>query len=177
MNRYLIVVDMQNDFIDGVLGSEEAKAILENVCQKIESFEGKIIFTQDTHDEDYLNSQEGKLLPLIHCIKNSEGWKLQEKLEEIRRAKKLPVYEKTQFASLALAKALVKENETQKIESIELIGICTDICVVSNALLLKAFLPETPILVDASCCAGVSPASHLHAIETMRSCQIGIKGA
>lgn len=173
-NRYLIVIDMQNDFIDGALGSPEARGIVENVCEKIKAFEGRVIFTQDTHDENYLHSQEGRLLPIPHCKKNSKGWRLHEKLEEIRFSRNFPVYEKTQFSSLSLARDLAKENEKQPIESIELIGICTDICVVSNALLLKAFLPETPISVDASCCAGVSPKSHLHALDTMRACQIKI---
>lgn len=174
MNHYLIVVDMQNDFIDGVLGSKEAQEIITKVHQKIRNFQGKIIFTQDTHHQDYLDSQEGKYLPIKHCIKGSLGWKLHQKIEEVRENKNGVVYEKSQFASVELARDLVKENIMQKIDSIELIGICTDICVISNAILLKAFLPETLIKVDANCCAGVTPQSHKDALHTMKSCQIEI---
>ena len=136
MQKILIVVDMQNDFIDGALGTPEAVAIVPRVEQKIREFPGKVIFTRDTHGERYLETQEGKHLPVPHCI---------------------------------------KENRKEQIEDITLVGLCTDICVISNALLLKAFLPETPIIVDASCCAGVTPKSHETALDAMRMCQINIE--
>lgn len=170
--KYLIVVDMQQDFVYGALGSEEAKKIVENVTQKAMGFDGEVIFTQDTHGDDYLNTQEGRKLPVEHCIDGSEGWKLIAPLEELRMQRKLKCYSKRTFGCIELAADLRAENEREGIEEIELIGVCTDICVVSNALLLKAYMPEVPIRVDAGCCAGVTPEKHEAALETMRSCQI-----
>lgn len=170
--RYLIVVDMQRDFVTGVLGTREAQQILPAVVERVRSFEGKVIFTRDTHGDDYLDTQEGKYLPVPHCIQGTEGWQLMEALETIRTERDLPVYDKVTFGCPELARDLVKANEQEPIESIELIGVCTDICVVSNALTIKAHLPQVPMYVVPSCCAGVTPQAHEAALSTMRSCQI-----
>lgn len=165
MKKILLVIDFQNDFIDGSLGTKEAQDIIGNVVKKIESYEEKNRFaTQDTHFEDYLSTQEGKNLPVLHCQKGTFGW-------EIRKEAQLgfaKIFEKNSFGSVELAQFV----KVQDVDEVELIGICTDICVVSNALLIKAFAPEVKIKVDVSCCAGVTPESHLAAIETMKSCQI-----
>jgi len=174
--RYLIVVDMQKDFIDGSLGTEEAQSIVEKVKEKILSYpKDRVYATLDTHGEDYLSTQEGKRLPVPHCIKGTEGWGLHPALKELI----LPdhFFEKGSFGSLQLAESmreLFRQQDSMERASIELVGLCTDICVVSNALLLKAFLPEIPISVDSSCCAGVTKEKHLAALETLRSCQIEV---
>lgn len=169
MKKYLIVIDMQKDFVDGALGTKEAEAIVPAVLDKVNSFDGEVIFTKDTHFEDYLTTSEGAMLPVEHCIKGTEGWQLIPPLEKYCTANNCKVYEKLTFGSVELAQYMLAE---QTIESIELIGLCTDICVVSNALLLKAFLPEVTIKVDSACCAGVTPEKHAAALETMCSCQI-----
>lgn len=173
--KYLIVVDMQKDFITGSLGTREAQGILEGVVNKVRSYEGKVIFTRDTHGEDYLNTQEGKKLPVKHCIRGEEGWQLAEELDAFLTQTGAEVYDKPAFGSVDLALELQKENNGAAIEEIELCGLCTDICVISNALLLKAFMPEVPIAVDAKCCAGVTPESHRNALEAMKMCQIEIR--
>ena len=171
--RYLVVVDMQKDFIDGSLGTEEAQGIVEKVKEKILSYPKDMVYaTLDTHGEDYLSTQEGKMLPVPHCIKGTG-------LHPILKDLILPdhFFEKGSFGSLRLAESmreLFKQQENIEGASIELVGLCTDICVVSNALLLKAFLPEVPISVDSSCCAGVTKEKHLAALETLRSCQIEV---
>ncbi len=162
---------MQNDFISGTLGTKEAEAIVQNAAQKIARFGGSVFYTQDTHDETYLQTQEGKMLPVAHCIKNTHGWELAAPIQALARG---AVYEKNTFASLALAESLKKMNEPSPLRSITLIGLCTDICVISNALLLKAVLPETAICVDASCSAGTTPEQHRRALAVMQSCQIRI---
>lgn len=172
MKKVLVVVDMQNDFISMALGTKEAKAIVPNVVEKVLSYpKENIYFTLDTHEENYMETQEGKNLPVPHCIKGSEGWKLHSDL--IPYAIPSHVIEKPTFGSLTLAETLKKENEKEPIQ-IELVGLCTDICVVSNALLLKPTMPEVPISVDETCCAGVTPEAHLAALATMRSCQIEV---
>ena len=174
--RYLVVVDMQKDFIDGSLGTEEAQGIVEKVKEKILSYPKEMVYaTLDTHGEDYLSTQEGKMLPVPHCIKGTEGWGLHPILKDLI----LPdhFFEKGSFGSLRLAESmreLFRQQENMEGASIELVGLCTDICVVSNALLLKAFLPEVPIFVDSSCCAGVTKEKHLAALETLRSCQVEV---
>ena len=174
--RYLVVVDMQKDFIDGSLGTEEAQGIVEKVKEKILSYPKEMVYaTLDTHGEDYLSTQEGKMLPVPHCIKGTEGWGLHPALKELI----LPdhFFEKGSFGSLSLAefmRELFRQQDSMEGASIELVGLCTDICVVSNALLLKAFLPEVPVSVDSSCCAGVTKEKHLAALETLRSCQIEV---
>lgn len=172
MQELLIVVDMQNDFIDGALGTPEAVAIVPKVAKKIQNFSGKILFTRDTHEETYLDTQEGKNLPVKHCIRGSEGWQICPQLLEF--CNEAPIDKRT-FGSVELGMYLKAENEKEEIASITLIGLCTDICVISNALLLKAFLPETEIIVDASCCAGVTPESHHTALSAMRACQIQVE--
>lgn len=172
MQNILVVIDMQNDFIDGSLGTKEAVEIVPFVKSKIENFDGKVIFTRDTHSENYLETQEGKILPVPHCIKDTPGRQIHPELDALR---KTPAIDKPTFGSVVLGKKLVEENEKEPIESITLIGLCTDICVISNALLIKAFLPEVPIIVDAKCCAGVTPDSHKNALNAMKACQIKIE--
>ncbi len=171
MKRFLVVVDMQNDFIDGSLGTREAQAIVDRTAEKIRSFDGEVIFTRDTHEASYLDSQEGKKLPVLHCVRDSEGWQIRRGLQELRKA---AIIDKPTFGSTELGAYLAGEDLREGIESITLVGLCTDICVISNALLLKAFLPEVPILVDAACCAGVTPESHRNALAAMKMCQIEI---
>ena len=171
--KILIVIDMQKDFIDGALGTKEAQTIVPAVLDKIRSYPKEDVYaTRDTHGEDYMDTQEGKYLPVPHCIRGAEGWQL---LPEIGRML-LPehVFDKPTFGSVELAERIKEIAGREKIE-VELVGLCTDICVVSNALLLKAFLPETKISVDPACCAGVTPEKHEAALETMRSCQIVVE--
>ena len=166
---YLIVVDMQKDFVDGALGTPMAQAIVPAVIEKIKNFKGKILFTRETHPENYLDTQEGKNLPVPHCIKGTEGWEI---IKELREYCQEPPIDKPTFGSMELAEKLTEEKE--EISSVTLIGLCTDICVISNALLIKAALPEVPVYVDASCCAGVTEQSHKNALEAMKVCQIHI---
>lgn len=173
--KYLIVVDMQKDFVTGVLGTKEAQQILPAVAAKVQGFDGQVIFTRDTHQSDYMETQEGRYLPVPHCIEGSDGWQLVDVLEELRIAKSIPVYDKVTFGCPELARDLAGANEQEAIESIELIGVCTDICVVSNALTIKAHLPEVPMYVDPACCAGVTPQAHEAALTTMSSCQIQMR--
>ncbi len=174
MKNLLIVVDMQKDFVDGALGTPEAVSIVENVCNKIQNFDGDIIVTYDTHPENYMNTREGKLLPVPHCIKGTPGWELDARVQEALDKKDYHIIEKPTFGSVALPE-YVKEHYAPSELSIELIGLCTDICVVSNALLLKAHFTETEIGVDSACCAGVTPESHNAALTTMKMCQITVK--
>ncbi len=175
MRKILVVIDMQNDFIDGALGTKEAEAIVENVKEKIRSYPQKDVYaTMDTHTQDYMNTQEGKYLPVPHCIRGTQGWEIRPDIDALLTDAHR--YEKPTFGSIGLAADLTVLSAKEEIE-LELIGLCTDICVVSNALLLKAYMPEVKISVDASCCAGVTPEKHEAALETMRSCQIQITGA
>ena len=168
MAKILVVVDMQNDFIDGALGTPEAVAIVPYVKHLIETFDGKVLFTRDTHFADYLDTQEGKNLPVKHCIKDTIGWQIHPELEALRETEAI---DKLTFGSRALPEVLAKE---ESIESITFIGLCTDICVISNAMLTKAFFPEVPLFVDAKACAGVTPQSHKNALEAMKLCQIAV---
>lgn len=172
MQKVLIVVDMQNDFIDGALGTKEAVDIVPKVKEKIKNFDGKVYFTRDTHGENYMDTQEGQRLPVPHCIKGTKGWQICPELEELRTEEAI---DKVTFGSVDLSFLLKAENEKEAISGITLIGLCTDICVISNAMLIKAFLPEVPISVDASCCAGVTPESHSNALEAMKICQIEVE--
>lgn len=172
MKKILVVVDMQNDFIDGALGTKEAEQIVESVIHKIKEYNIKNIYaTRDTHRTDYLSTQEGKNLPVEHCIKGTPGWEIRAEIAELLEG--AVMVDKPSFGSLKLAELLYEENKKEELE-IELVGLCTDICVVSNAILLKAKMPEVKISVDASCCAGVTPESHKAALETMKMCQINI---
>lgn len=166
----LVVVDMQKDFIDGALGTKEAEAIVDNVAEKIRSFEGEVVFTRDTHEENYLETQEGRKLPVRHCIRGSEGWQLDHRLKALCTAESR-VFDKPAFGSVELAEYLRKQAP----DKITLIGLCTDICVISNAMMLKAFLTETEIAVVESCCAGVTPKSHQNALEAMKMCHISVE--
>lgn len=182
--KVLVVVDMQNDFIDGPLGSLNAQAIVHRVVDKIAAHDGPLLATQDSHDLSYLDTQEGKLLPVPHCLLDSDGWQL---AEPIRRAFQERAEHKTRhgippqvvckptFGSPLLAETLVKMDQERMIDEIVLVGLCTDICVISNALLLKAFLPEVKITVDAACCAGVTPERHRTALAAMKACQINVE--
>ncbi len=172
MQEVLIVVDMQNDFIDGALGTAEAVAIVPKAAEKIRNFKGKVIFTRDTHGADYMETQEGSKLPVPHCIRDTDGWQITPVLRELVQD---ICIDKPTFGSIELALYLKGLNETEPIEKITLIGLCTDICVISNAMLAKAALPETEIAVDAACCAGVTPGSHENALEAMKMCQITIE--
>lgn len=168
-NIALIVIDMQKDFINGSLGSSEAQAICGKACRKIEEYkraQGIIIYTQDTHYNDYLKTSEGKNLPIKHCIIGTEGWTIPAALD----IKLAPHIKKDSFGYPFWNK--IKELEES--EEIEIIGLCTDICVISNALILKACFPEKRIIVDASCCAGTTPTKHYEALDIMRSCQIEV---
>lgn len=169
--KYLIVIDMQNDFVDGALGTEEAVSIVPNVVKKIKNFNGKVLFTRDTHHADYMDTQEGRNLPVSHCIEGTEGFEL---VSEVKALCDSTPIDKPVFGSVELGMQLKEENDKESIESITLVGLCTDICVISNAFVIKSFLPEVPIIVDASCCAGVTVESHLRALESMKTCQIQI---
>ncbi|MBR5518795.1 MAG: cysteine hydrolase [Clostridia bacterium] len=173
MKKILIVVDMQKDFVDGALGSKEAVAIVDNVVKKVEEFDGDIIVTYDTHPENYMETQEGKNLPVPHCIKGTDGWKLDLKVQSALDKKTFKAIEKPTFGSTELPEYIRANYNPEEVE-IELIGLCTDICVVSNALLLKANFLETKVSVDASCCAGVTVESHNAALTTMKMCQVNV---
>ena len=168
MRNLLIVVDMQNDFIDGALGTKEAEAIVPAVLEKIKGFDGRVIFTRDTHFDDYMDTQEGKNLPVPHCIKGSEGWQIRAELDALRTE---PAIDKVTFGSKDLVDVLKAEGD---IGSFTFLGLCTDICVISNVMVVKAFFPEVPLYVDAAGCAGVTPESHRHALETMKACQVKV---
>lgn len=174
MKKLLVVIDMQNDFIDGALGTKEAQAIVDNVVQKIKSYPKDCVYaTRDTHQADYLQTQEGSFLPVVHCVEQTEGWQFPEKIAQALEG--AVVVNKPNFGSTQLADMLYFETIGQDEVEIELVGLCTDICVVANALLLKTRLPETKIIIDSSCCAGVTPESHESALTTMKMCQCVIQ--
>ncbi len=174
MRKLLIVVDMQKDFVDGALGTKEAVEIVPAVVSKIKEYDaGNVFVTRDTHQKDYLSTQEGQKLPVEHCIEGTPGWELDAQVAAAVEG--AAIVNKPTFGSIELMDMIKSISEKEDI-SIELIGLCTDICVVSNALLLKAAMPEVEISVDASCCAGVTPEKHRAALDTMSSCQITIKG-
>lgn len=166
----LVVVDMQNDFISGALGTKQAEAIVSNVVDKVKAFDSEVIFTRDTHFENYLESTEGKNLPVPHCIKDTNGWQICSELEEFI-TESTKIFDKITFGSVELAEYLKAMDNLQEVT---LVGLCTDICVISNALLIKAFIPEIIITVDANCCAGVTPESHINSINAMKMCHINI---
>ena len=173
MKRFLIVVDMQKDFVDGALGTPEAQQIVPRVVEKIRSFEGEIIVTYDTHEEDYMETREGRFLPVPHCIRDTEGWQLNAEVAAALEERAYTVVEKPTFGAVTLPE-VVEQLAGDEEFTVELVGLCTDICAVSNALLLKAAFPEADMTVDAACCAGVSPESHQAALTTMSCCQITI---
>lgn len=167
--KYLIVVDMQVDFISGSLGSDLATAIVPNVVNKVRAFDGKVIFTRDTHFDNYMDTQEGRKLPVPHCIKDTAGWQICDELLLYAET----VVDKITFGSVDLPRIIAEYGEP--VEEIVLCGLCTDICVISNAMIIKAAFPEVKITVDASCCAGVSVESHNTALDAMRAVQIEVK--
>ncbi len=170
MDKILVVVDMQNDFVTGVLGTKEAVDITANVVDKVQNFDGEVVFTRDTHSEDYMETQEGKNLPVRHCVKGTPGWEIIPELEPYVKGK---VFDKYTFGSVELAQYIKEEADKRNGQlEVELIGVCTDICVVSNALLIKAFNREIPVSVDSKCCAGVTVSAHEAALSTMKSCQV-----
>lgn len=173
MKRFLVVVDMQKDFVDGALGSVDAVAIVPGVVETIKSFDGEIFITLDTHFDNYPETAEGRKLPVPHCIKGTEGWQLDKNVTCALSDREYTAVEKPTFGSLELPR-LIEASADGDDFSIEIIGLCTDICVVSNALVLKANFPEIPISVDSACCAGVTPQAHEAALATMRSCQIDV---
>ena len=170
MKKLLVVVDMQNDFIDGALGTKEAVSIVPDVVKKILDWDGDVVCTVDTHSEDYLSTQEGKKLPVKHCILHSDGWQINSDVNAAIEKHNPVTFTKPTFGSLNLAHYI----EKGKYEHIQFVGLCTDICVISNAMLAKAAAPEAEIVVDSSCCAGVSPQSHNNALEAMKVCQIEV---
>lgn len=182
INDILAVIDMQVDFVDGTLGTPEAAAIVDAVCQRIDDCDEDtaIVVTKDTHGDDYMETQEGQNLPVPHCLNGTAGWMLTPKVAkaltryEERTGRTVAVYDKPTFGSTELAEDLARCDREQGIEHIEFIGLCTDICVVSNVLLAKAFLPEVEVSVRAECCAGVTPESHEAALTTMSSCQVKV---
>ena len=173
MKHFLIVVDMQKDFVDGALGTPEAVVMKAAAAERIRSFQGEIIATLDTHGEDYLHTQEGRNLPVEHCIKGTPGWELDAEIAAALEFHGYIAVEKPTFGSMALPQLLAYRAGGEAFD-VELIGLCTDICVISNALLLKAAFPETELSVRAECCAGVTPAAHEAALAVLRSCQVRI---
>ena len=174
MKKILVVVDMQKDFVDGALGTGEAVAIVHAVAEKIRTFRGDELFvTFDTHGADYSRTLEGQKLPVPHCIKGTAGWQLDKTVAAALEGKNYTPVEKNTFGTFQIGEALHQKYPGEEIEA-ELIGLCTDICVVSNALILRAFYPNAVIKVDARCCAGVTPALHEAALSTMRSCQLDV---
>lgn len=176
MKRLLVVVDFQNDFIDGALGTAEAQAIVPNVVDKVKNWDGDIFFTADTHGENYMQTNEGKHLPVVHCVHDTEGWELRKEVAEIVKNKmdvdtfQRNTYIKHTFGSVDLMERICADGY----DYVEFIGLCTDICVASNAIMLKAFCPGIQIVVDTTCCAGVTPDTHAAALTTMKMCQIDI---
>lgn len=175
--KVLVVVDMQNDFIAGALGTAEAKAIVPAVVEKIRLWDGEIVATRDTHGEDYLSTQEGRNLPVPHCVKGTPGWEIESRVQAALAEKPAVSYvDKPAFGSAELGDLLAARNRETPLSELELVGLCTDICVISNAMILKSRLSEVPMTVDASCCAGVTPESHRNALQAMQVCQIRITG-
>ena len=170
----LVVIDMQNDFIDGALGTPEAEAIVPNVVDRVKNFNGLVLATRDTHGGDYLQTQEGRMLPVEHCIRGTYGWEIREEIAELLESGPI---DKPTFGSETLGKVLKEFNKSETIDSITLVGLCTDICVISNALILRAAFPNAKITVDARCCAGVSEETHLAALAAMKCCQIDVNEA
>ena len=170
MKKILMVIDMQNDFISGALGSEEARRIVPAVVDAVNGFDGEVIFTRDTHFENYAETQEGKKLPVPHCIKDSHGWQVCDELMKTDAYKKSRIIDKLSFGSEELGE-LMKELRP---DEVYVTGLCTDICVISNVMIIRAFSPETNITVYEKCCAGVTPESHRTALDAMKMCQVDI---
>lgn len=173
MKRLLVVVDMQNDFINGSLGTAEATGIVERVVGEIKSFDGDVIYTKDTHTAEYLKTHEGRQLPVQHCLKGTDGWRLHPDIEKLFLDRQCVGFEKCGFGARDLP-AWIAETYPDGLDEIVLVGLCTDVCVITNAMTLKTFFPETDITVDASCCAGINPEGHANALAAMKVCQINV---
>ncbi len=175
MSKILVVVDMQNDFIDGALGTSEAAAIVEPVTDLVKNWDGDVVFTRDTHEENYMDTLEGHNLPVPHCIRGTRGWELASGLKKWAEEHNSHIINKCTFGSRELGEYLERADHSEKIDEVVLVGLCTDICVISNAMIAKAFLINTPVAVISSCCAGVTPESHARALQAMAACQIEIR--
>ena len=167
----LAVIDMQNDFIDGALGTKEAQAIVGKVAEVIKDFDGDVVYTRDTHTDNYLDTQEGRKLPVPHCIKGTKGWEICDTLKALQ-TENTKIIDKPVFGSVELAQYLAAMPEVTRVT---LVGLCTDICVIANAMVIRAFLPETEIRVLADACAGVTPESHKNALDAMKMCQVTVE--
>ena len=174
MARVLVVVDMQNDFVTGALASPGGPAIVDGVVDYIKKFDGDVVYTLDTHYDNYLETQEGSNLPVPHCVKGTDGWKLPESIQAALDERGAVAFEKPSFGSPDLALAMVEKNKAEAIDEIVLLGICTDICVITNTMTLKCFLPEVKVTVESSLCAGVTDEQHANALNAMRICQVNI---
>lgn len=170
MKKILMVIDMQNDFINGALGTKEAELIVPSVVKAVNEFDGEVIFTRDTHFENYFDTLEGKKLPVKHCIEGTEGWEICDALKSTEAYSKSRIIDKVTFGSDELAEIMSEENPAE----VYMTGLCTDICVISNAMLIRAFSPETDITVYSDCCAGVTPETHCNALEAMKVCQVNV---
>ena len=174
MKKILVAVDLQKDFVDGALGTAEAVEMLPRAVEYIKGFDGELYFTLDTHTEDYLNTSEGRKLPVVHCVKGTDGWQLAAPVKALADTLPCTVVEKPSFGSTELP-ALIKERCNGEELDITLLGLCTDICVISNAMILKAWFPEARIAIESACCAGVTPESHENALKAMPMCQMDIR--
>lgn len=178
--KYLVVIDAQNDFVDGSLGTPEAVLAMEKAAELIENFDGKVYCTMDTHYSDYLSTEEGKHIPVEHCIVGKRGRDIYERLYKVLKDKHPQYFQKDRFGCIPLVRALCADdtalmiNENDKIESITIVGLVTDICVITNALLIKTFMPTVPITVVADCCAGTTPERHKKALDIMKNCLIEV---
>ena len=172
--NYLVVVDVQNDFVTGALGSSEARAIVPGIVARARDFSGTVFLTRDTHYADYLSTREGQLLPVVHCVEGSEGWQFVPELEALRAVRDFRVFDKETFGSATLARELGEAASRGEVASVEFVGLCTDICVVSNALLARSFASQARVVVNASLCAGSTPELHRAALATMKSCQVEV---
>lgn len=174
MSKCLAIIDVQNDFVDGSLGTSKAQAMLPSLVEYASAFEGRIVFTKDTHFSNYLETPEGKALPVKHCIKGTHGWELASALSDLALKRHCRIYEKKVFGSVKLARDLKSLYEHGKIDEVELCGLCTDICVIANAVLIHTLCPKLPLLVNSKCCAGVTPQKHQSALDVMASLQIKV---
>ena len=172
--KILVVIDMQNDFTYGALKNQDAIDVIPLIEKKLSSYDGEVYFTMDTHGDDYMNTQEGRKLPVPHCIKGTEGWQIVDSLKKYCEDNNCKVYEKPTFGCVKLAEDIAALYEKETLDEIEFVGVCTDICVISNAMLVKAAVPELTVKIDAACCAGVTKESHATALKAMAGCQMEI---
>lgn len=174
MSKILVVIDMQNDFITGALGTKEAESIVGGVLKKIEDFEGEVVYTRDTHSKDYLKSHEGKHLPIPHCIIGTEGWQLEKRIRTIKDERQSPVFDKPSFGSTRLLDFILDKAKDKELTEIEFVGVCTDICVITNILTIKTFLPEMKLTAHSKLMAGTTPENHKKALDILRLCHIDV---